>query len=90
MRYKSDFTKFVKENMESMVESHLEAWNTRYRNYKVDDLEFDLSVNHDPSVEVDFAEEELKRKLNNKEYDYLIFKFNENVVRKFKHLDIKI
>lgn len=90
MRYKNDFTKFIKNNMKGMVEIHLEAWEKRYFNYDPSELEYDLSVNHDPSLEVEYAENELKRKLSNKEYDYLIFKFNENVVRRFKHLSLKI
>ena len=45
---------------------------------------FDLITNHDPSLEIERAEENLKRKLNYKEYEYLVKKFNITVSKTFK------
>jgi len=54
------------------------AQRVRYR------LEEDIYINHDPSLEIERAEEDLMRELNGKEYDYLVSSFNKAVVKKWK------
>jgi hypothetical protein len=76
---------YVKNNVESLAESNIEAWKERYSNYRTSKaLSFDLNVNHDPSLEIEAAEEELERKLTDDERSYLIEQFNKEVVRVYK------
>ena len=67
------------------AESHLEAWKERYENYKTkSQASFDLNVNHDISLEIEGAEEYLKRKLSDYERTHLKERFNIMVVKLFK------
>lgn len=84
MRYKQDLHDFLNEHLECMAESHLDGWASRYRDYSVSDLEFDLAVNHDDSLEIEEAELELERDLTSEETKYLCKKFHEEVVRQFR------
>lgn len=62
--------------------SHIEGWGKRYKEYKTKkEVEFDLNVNHDPSLEIENAEYELGRKLTIDENDYLVKTFNKTVIK---------
>ena len=70
--------------------SHIEAWSQRYSNYtSKKEVEFDLNVNHDPSIEIENSEEELGRKLTNEENDMLVKKFNKAVIKKINLREIR-
>jgi hypothetical protein len=55
---------YVFENINDMAESHIECWKNRYFRKSKKEISFDLNVNHDPSLEIERTEEDLKRKLN--------------------------
>ncbi len=76
-----DFIELVNDSyLSDMAISHLECWEDRYRNYKNQkQMMFDLTVNHDDSLEIERTEEDLKRELSNDEYDFLINKFHKAV-----------
>ena len=77
-------SKIDNEWLNDRAESHIEAWKERYNNYKTKkELRFDLNVNHDPSLEVENAEELLTRKLTSFEYDTLVNMFNKKVYKIF-------
>ena len=67
------------------AESNLDGWKERYSEYtKKSQLRFDLNVNHDISLEIEDAENRLKRKLTDDEYSLLEERFNIMVVKLFK------
>ena len=72
---------YVAENINDMAENHIEGWKDRYFRKSKKDIAFDLSVNHDPSCEIERIEEDLKRELNGAENDHLISQFNKAVVK---------
>jgi hypothetical protein len=72
---------YVTENINEMAESHIECWKDRYFRKSKKDISFDLNVNHDSSLEIERVEEDLKRKLNDVENDYVISQFNKAVVK---------
>lgn len=78
-----DLKEFLKEKISGMAESHIEGYNSRYEGYKRNDLKYDLSVNHDPSIEIEYTQEKLNRKLNSEEYDYVVTQFNKEVIKKY-------
>jgi len=69
------------------AESHLDVWKERYCTKTKKQARFDLDMNHDPSCEIEDAEEELKRKLTDEEYNYLVEAFNKKVVSLHKKTD---
>jgi hypothetical protein len=72
------------------VDSHIEAWSERYSSYtSKKEVEFDLNVNYDPSIEIENSEEELGRKLTNEENDMLVKKFNKAVIKKINLREIR-
>ena len=79
----SDLKDFIRETINDTAVNHLEAWKERYRNYtKVSQVRTDINVNHDDGLEIEYAEETLKRELNSKEYDYFINAFHVAVCKK--------
>lgn len=81
----TDLKNYTDHNIGDMAESHIEAWMPRYDAYtSVKQMEEDLYGNHDPSLEIERAEEDLKRKLNSEECDYLVERFNKRVIKDYK------
>jgi hypothetical protein len=76
-----DLKDFINSTIRDTAKNHLEAWKTRYAAYtKVSQVRFDLFVNHDDSLEIEYTEQELGRKLNDLEINYLADKFHKKVV----------
>ena len=72
------------------ADSHIEAWSERYSDYtSKKEVEFDLNVNYDPSIEIEHSEEELGRKLTNEENDMFVKKFNKAVIKKINLREIR-
>lgn len=69
--------------LEELAESHLEVWSNRYSGQNKQNVRFDLNVNHDPSLEIEYTNEQLKRDMNENEETHLIKKFNVAVVEKY-------
>lgn len=82
-----DLKDYLEKELSNMAESHLECWKDRYANYGGNKrrMEEDLYHNHDTSLEIERAEEDLGRKLNGKEHDYLVSKFNKEVMKQWKN-----
>lgn len=74
MRKATDFKILItSEFINNRAISHLEAWKERYNNYtRKREARFDLNVNHDPSLEIENAEEILGRKLSDNESTELV------------------
>ncbi len=84
-RVGADLKEFIKNTINATAINHLESWASRYAPYKrVSQVRFDLGVNHDSSQEIEYAEDELKRKLNDKEHDFLVERFNIEVCKECK------
>lgn len=92
-KHVSDFKTFIKESLSNDFENiinddwyrnkaeyHIDSWEERYASKSISDIEFDLNVNHDISLEIEDAEEELGRELTNQEYDEIETKFNKAVI----------
>ena len=78
-----DIIEHLNNKLEGMAESHLEGWGNRYSGYSKNDLKYDLQINHDPSIEIEYTEEQTGRKLTDEEYDYVVDKFNKAVVNQY-------
>ena len=69
--------------LEDMAESHIECWKDRYFRKTKADVKFDLSVNHDDSLEVEMVNKDLGREMTGHESDYLVNLFHKKVVSIF-------
>jgi len=76
-----DLKLYTDKEINNMAESHIECWKDRYYRKSKSDIRYDLIVNHDNSLEVERVEEDLKRKLNDDEINFLNEKFIKEVVK---------
>ena len=75
-----DIEFYLNENLEGMVESHLMVWFwSEYHGKLKEDVIAHMKT-HDDSLEIESAEEELKRELLIEEESFLIKEFKEGVV----------
>lgn len=81
---------YMDRNSEGLAESHIEAWEDRYRGKSKDDVEFDLNVNYDINSELYTIEESLREQLkdetfefNDSEVKYIESRFIEAVLENF-------
>lgn len=88
MRIKQDLKEFLNKNLDAMAESHLECWKNRYFGYPKRRLEQDLEFNHDDSLEIEEAEDHLKRELADHEKEYLVTQFHKEVVKQYVNYSI--
>lgn len=76
-----DFTTLLSGNyIHNMAVSHSECWYDRMKSQSKKEVEFDLDMNHDDSLEVDRVEEDLKRVITYSERDVLSTLFHKKVV----------
>lgn len=78
-----DFKEFIDEEIDNMAENHIELWAERYARQTLENIEYDLRVNHDISCEIEFAEDMLGRELSDEEYDELEDEFIKAVLRNY-------
>ncbi len=83
MKIKKDLKDYLNNSLEGMAESHLDAWKDRYFGYTKKRLEWDLELNHDDSLEIESAEEMLKRKLSDNEKNYLVKQFHKEIINQY-------
>lgn len=76
-----DLKLYTDKEINNMAESHIDCWKDRYFRKSKSDIRFDLQINHDNSLEVERTEEDLKRKLNDDEINFLNEKFIKEVVK---------
>ena len=80
-----DLKSLITETISDTATNHLEAWAERYANYqRISQVRFDLNVNHDNSLEIEYAQEKLERELNIKEVDFLVNRFIVEVCKQCK------
>lgn len=70
-----DFSEFLGKDDSYFSEGHLEAWFARYRGKTPNEVKADINMNHDNSLEVENAEDELGRALTDNEKEVLIIRF---------------
>lgn len=70
----------IDENIEGLAESHVDSWKERYFGKDREDISYDLTVNHDISLELESIEDELGYSLNDYENQYLCDAFEEAVL----------
>lgn len=87
MRYKNDITKYIKDNIEGMVESHFDYWKDRYYRMSKADVLFDLHNNYDFSGELEWFADGIGRELTTDEEAYVIDKFYETVKNNYYKRD---
>lgn len=78
-----DLVEYLGENLEGIAESHLEAWKDRYHRKKLEDVVFDLRVNHDKDADIERIEEDLNRKLSDDERTYFYEAFIKEIEETF-------
>jgi len=74
-----DLEKYVSDNIEDIVESHIEAWKERYWRQSLRRIKFDLEHTYDDSLDIESAEINLKRKLTDDERKYLLKEFIKEI-----------
>ncbi len=80
-----DLKTFITDTIKDTAENHLEAWKSRYaKQSRVSEVRFDLEMNHDNSLEIEYAEETLNRKLNDTETNFLVKRFHIEVCKQCK------
>lgn len=78
---KKDFRKFIDKGTHYFSEGHLEVWFTeKYLGQTKDDIHYMLSSEHDDSLEIENAENELERELKDKEKSFLSTYFIGSVI----------
>jgi len=75
-----DLKSVLNEYIKCMVQSHLEGWGSRYEGKSETDVSFDLTVNYDPSDELEMVEEWLSRELTTNDIEIIIDYFKESVL----------
>jgi len=81
---KKDFKKYLEQDDHYFSEGHLYAYfNEQYRGNTVDEVTAKLTNEHDTSLEIEVCEDELGRKLTDKEVGKLEERFNKAVLNCF-------
>ena len=83
MRIKKDLSRFVRNNIESIVENHLECWQQRYYRMRLSDIINDLGINYDYSGDLEYVSEEIGRDLTLDEQCYYMRMFERTLKREF-------
>lgn len=60
---KTGLKKYFDENLDALVESHLETWRDRYATMGTSAILYDLQVNYDWSADYETVENEIGRKM---------------------------
>lgn len=85
---KKSIYKWAYENMSDLTKEHLKNWNSRYSEYTVGQLKFDLEVNHDFSSDFEFIVQELNLpesyELSDEQQNYFVNLFVKSAVKNFK------
>lgn len=84
MKIKKDLKEYLEESLKDSALSHLEVYQNRYFGCTKSELRYDLEVYHDNSLEIEYAEDSLGRKLSETEEAYLINQFNKEVINAYK------
>lgn len=83
MRYKADFTRYLKRHLDDMVEDHLEVWKDRYYRMSAEDVYWELCNNYDFSADLDYVQDQLGRELSRDEQEYFMSKFERTAKKNF-------
>lgn len=82
---REEVIEFWEKNVEDSALSHISAYKDRYYGKSLSQIEFDLDVNHDMSLEYEYVEEELNIELTSNELKYIAASFNKAVLDMFKN-----
>ena len=84
MKLKTDFKELLASDLVSnLAENHVECWKERYAGKSKAQMTFDLDMNHDDSLEIENAEEALKRKLSDNEIKTFVNKFHKAAIKAY-------
>lgn len=78
---RTDLKKYFDENLDDLVENHLETWRDRYATMGTSAILYDLQVNYDWSADYEIVENEIGRKLTPNEQVLFEQKFKSAVKR---------
>ena len=79
MRMKQDLVNFLGDNLESIVDDHLELWKDRYYRLTLKEVLYELHINYDYSADLEYISEALGRELSSNEQCYWINCFEKAV-----------
>ena len=80
-----EFKSFVENWIESSADQHIEAWKNRYFKKNKAQIEEDVYINHDDSLEREFIEEEFEGEATEEEVEFYIAEFNKEVIKQLGH-----
>lgn len=75
-----DLQSIIDEHMVGLAEIHIECWEDRYSRKTAEDIRYDLNVNYDCSLELEFFEDKLGRELTSQEEQIITSKFVDAVI----------
>ena len=78
-----DLAVFLRDNLDSMADSHLDDWHERYYRKSREQVESDLDISYDFSADIDYVESELNRELTDDEKEYFIEQYTKAIVDNF-------
>ena len=65
------------------IDDHLETWKERYYRMMAEQVEYDLSINYDWSADLEWAEQDIGRELNDDEKEYFVAYFTKAISENF-------
>lgn len=82
-----DLKDYICNRIEDIAESHIEAWKDRYFKHRgnIMAIRVDIKQNHDHSCEIENAETELSRELDDDEIDHLTTEFENAVIKAWQN-----
>lgn len=80
---KTDFLRYICDELGDVVESHLENWMDRYYRKTADNVVEDIALNYDFSADIEMAEFSIGRKFDDDERDEFVRFFLEWVRENF-------
>lgn len=83
IEWKTDFLRYICDELGDVVESHLENWMDRYYRKTADNVVEDIALNYDFSADIEMAEFSIGRKLDDDERDEFVRFFLEWVRENF-------
>ena len=80
---KDDLKSFLRDNLDSMVDDHFEAWREQYYRKSKEQVDYILRVGYDFSGDIEWVENELERELTDSEKEYFVETFTKALVDNF-------
>lgn len=81
MKYKKDFSDWLRENLDDWAKNHCEIWRDRYYMQSLHNIKYDLSINYDWSADFECLDNDLGRQTTDDERLYFQNKMTRAIVK---------